>query len=69
MGLDKTALKNNIAQIMNDMMEREDNSIDEFATRLSNSIDDYVKQASVIYTNGLVAPNGNVTGEFNGYLQ
>jgi hypothetical protein len=69
MGLDKTALKNNIAQIMNDMMEREDNSIDEFATRLSNSIDDYVKQASVIYTNGLVAPNGNVTGVFNGHLQ
>lgn len=69
MGLDKTALKNNIAQIMNDMMERDSNSIDEFATRLAGVIDAYVKQASVVYTSGLVAPNGNVTGVFNGHLQ
>jgi hypothetical protein len=51
------------------MMERENTSIDEFATRLSDAIDSYVKQASVVYTSGLMAPNGNVVGNFNGRLE
>ncbi|MEN9977227.1 MAG: hypothetical protein RIR36_1387, partial [Bacteroidota bacterium] len=62
-------LKSRIAEIMTDMMEREDTSIDEFATRLSSAIDVYVKQATVVYTGGLIAPNGAVTGTFNGNLQ
>jgi hypothetical protein len=69
MGLNKTDLKNDIASIMTDMMERENTSIDEFATRLSDAIDSYVKQASVVYTSGLMAPNGNVVGNFNGRLE
>jgi hypothetical protein len=69
MGLDKTNLKNDIVSIMSDMMQRENTSIDEFATRLSDAIDSYVKQASVVYTSGLVAPNGNVVGNFNGRLE
>lgn len=69
MALNKEDLKTKIAEIMTDMMEREDTSIDEFATRLSNAIDVYVKEATVVYTVGLIAPNGAVTGTFNGNLQ
>jgi hypothetical protein len=69
MALQKTHLKDDIVSIMSDMMERENTSIEEFATRLSDAIDSYVKQASVVYTSGLVAPNGNVVGNFNGRLE
>jgi hypothetical protein len=69
MSLNKADLKTKIAAIMTDMMEREDTSIDEFATRLSNAIDVYVKEATVVYGGGLIAPNGAVTGTFNGNLQ
>lgn len=70
MSLNKVALKNNIKVILQDMMTRENNSIDEFATRLSDAIDVYVKTADVNYTSGLVAPSsgGAVTGTFNGNL-
>ena len=68
MSLNKTNLKNDISEIMTDMMERKDTSIDEFATRLSDAIDVYVKEASISYTSGLVAPNGSVTGTFEGNL-
>lgn len=69
MPLNKTALKNEIKQIMTDMREREDVSDDEFANRLSTAIDDYVKTATIMYTTGLVAPTGPVTGVFTGNLQ
>jgi hypothetical protein len=69
MALNKADLKTKIAAIMTDMMERENTSIDEFATRLSNAIDAYVKEATVVYSSGLIAPNGAVTGTFNGNLQ
>jgi hypothetical protein len=69
MALNKADLKTKIAAVMTDMMEREDTSIDEFATRLSNAIDAYVKEATVVYSSGLIAPNGAVTGTFNGNLQ
>jgi len=68
MSLNKTDLKNDIIQIMNDMMKREETSIEEFATRLSDSIDTYVKAADINYTGGLIAPNGAVSGTFNGTL-
>ncbi|MBU2526156.1 MAG: hypothetical protein KKC03_06115 [Bacteroidetes bacterium] len=69
MALDKLVLKNKIASLLQDMMTREQTSIDEFAERLSNAVDDYVKQGDIIYTDGLTAPNGPVTGTFNGNLQ
>jgi len=69
MALNKSELKTQIAAIMTDMMARETTSIDEFATRLSNTIDAYVKEATVVYSSGLIAPNGAVTGTFNGNLQ
>jgi hypothetical protein len=69
MALNKADLKNAIIQIMTDMLSRETDSIDEFATRLSDAIDDYVKTATIVYQAGLTAPNGAVTGMFNGHLQ
>ena len=54
---------------MQDMRERTENADEEYAQRLSDAIDSYVKQAEIIYTAGLTAPNGAVTGTFEGNLQ
>lgn len=69
MALNKEDLKNNIIQIMKDMRTRTENSDEEYATRLSDAIDSYVKAATIVYTTGLTAPNGPVTGTFEGNLQ
>lgn len=68
MALDKAALKTKIIQIMNDMLTREEDSIEEFATRLSDAVDTYVKGAKINYTTGLAAGSNPVTGTFNGSL-
>lgn len=47
MALNKQTLKQDIIEILEDMMEREANSIQEFATRLSEAMDNYVKSADV----------------------
>lgn len=69
MALNKTKLKNDIIEIMKEMRTRTENSDEEYATRLSDAIDSYVKSATIAYTDGLVAPNGPVTGMFNGKLE
>lgn len=70
MALNKTELRNDIKSILEDMMQRENTSIDEFATRLSDSIDSYVKGAEINYTQGLTGYLGvPVTGVFEGNLQ
>ena len=70
MALNKTALKTEIIGIMTDMLQRENTSIEEFATRLSDAIDDYVKEADIIYTTGLTSATGGVvTGTFEGNLE
>jgi peptide deformylase len=69
MPLNKTALKTEIVTILTDMLTRKETSIEEFAERLSTSIDDYVKTAKITYTSGLTAPNGPVTGNFIGKLE
>ena len=68
MALNKNELKQNIKQILIDMMQRDTASYEEFAQRLADAIDTYVKQATINYTSGLTAPNGAVTGTFNGNL-
>lgn len=68
MALNKEELKNNIIQIMADMRKRTENSDEEYAARLSDAIDSYVKAATIVYTTGLTAPNGPVTGTFEGNL-
>lgn len=47
MALNKIALKNGILALITDMRTREDNADEEYATRLSNLIDDFVKTGTV----------------------
>ncbi len=47
MALDKIALKNGILALITDMRTRENNADEEYATRLSNLIDDFVKTGTV----------------------
>jgi len=73
MALDKTGLKNTIVGILTDMATRDESNneadvVDEFATRLSDAIDIYVKTAKINYTTGLTAGATLVTGTFNGSL-
>jgi len=70
MSLDKGALKTTIVQLLTDMLEKEENSIEEFADRLSTAIDDYTKGAKIVYASGLTsATGGAVTGTFNGNIE
>lgn len=56
MALDKAALKTKVIGIMTDMLTKEENSIEEFATRLTDAIDLYIKQATVtVNTTGTAA--------------
>jgi len=70
MSLDKGALKADIVQLLTDMMTRENTSIEEFADRLSTAVDEYTKEAKIVYTSGLTSATGGVvTGTFNGNLE
>ena len=70
MALNKAQLKTDIVSLLTDMLMREETSIEEFADRLSDKIDVYVKSAAIIYTTGLTsATGGAVTGTFQGNLQ
>mgnify|MGYP003134715686 CR=1 FL=1 len=70
MALDKQALKTEIVSLLTDMLVRENTSIDEFATRLSNAVDEFVKSADIVYASGLIdGESMPVTGVFNGQLQ
>lgn len=70
MAMNKNDLKEKIAELLTDMMERDETSIDEFATRLAAAVVEEVQKADVIYTSGLIAPSGGgpVTGTFEGEL-
>ena len=69
MALTKGELKDAIVQIMTDMMTKQETSIEEFAERLSDAVDDYVKKAEIEYISGLTSPSGVVTGTFIGKLK
>lgn len=69
MALNKGQLKADIKTLMADMRTRTENADDEYADRLVNAIDQYVKGAEIVYQAGLVAPQGPVTGTFSGNLQ
>lgn len=65
----KSTAKNQIKQVLEDMMTREDSSTDEFAERLTNILEEWLQKATIRYINGLTAPNGPVVGTFNGKLE
>lgn len=67
MPLNKVILKNKLVQIFS--QEDTESNVEQVAQQLADAIDDYVKEAKIVYTAGLVAPNGPVTGTFNGNLQ
>lgn len=50
MALDKTALKDAIEVLLTDMESRDEDAKEEFATRLSNAIDVFVKSGTVNVT-------------------
>ncbi len=70
MAMNIDTLKGKIADLLTDMLERDETSIDEFATRLAAAVVEEVQKADVIYTSGLIAPSGGgpVTGTFEGNL-
>ena len=61
----KVAVKN----ILEDMLTRSETSTEEFAERLIDVIEAWLRQAQINYVSGLTAPNGAVTGSFNGNLE
>jgi hypothetical protein len=65
----KQGAKNKVKAILEDMLTREDNSTEEFANRLIDIMEDWLKEATIKYITGLTAPNGAVTGTFNGKLE
>lgn len=71
MAMNIDTLKGKIADLLTDMLERDNTSIDEFATRLATAVVEEVQAADIIYMSGLVAPSGGgpVTGIFEGNLE
>lgn len=65
----KPAAKEAVKLILEDMITREESSTEEFAERLIEIMEAWLKQATIKYTSGLMAPNGAVTGSFNGQLE
>ena len=64
MALQKLALKASIKQLLQDMMQRENASFDEFADRLSAAIDTYVKTGTVTVAAGIpVATTGSAAAQ------
>ncbi len=64
MPLQKPALKNSIKTLLQDMMARENASFDEFATRLSDAIDIYIKTGTVTVPAGVaVATTGTAAAQ------
>ncbi len=53
MALQRAPLKQGIVQLMKDMMEREEPSYDEFADRLSDLIEQFVKTGTVTVAQGI----------------
>lgn len=65
----KAAAKAEIKLILEEMLTRENNSTEEFANRLVDVIENWLKNATIKYISGLSAPNGPVQGSFNGKLE
>lgn len=58
MGLNKSGLKTTIIALLTEMLAKEENSIEEFATRLSDAVDVFVKSGTVTVA---VTTTGNAT--------
>lgn len=68
MALEKTDLKTTIVALMTEMLTKEDNAIDEFATKLSDAIDVYVKSGTVNVTVNTTGSAASQTGTGTGTI-
>lgn len=66
---EKAAAKLEFKTLLENMLTRENTSIDEFTDRLFDTMEAWLKKATIKYNTGLMAPNGAVTGTFNGKLE
>jgi hypothetical protein len=65
MALSETRIANKIIAIIDELQQETDDpngSKENFAKKLAQVIVEEIKEAKIIYINGLVAPNGPVTG-------
>ncbi|AZI53908.1 hypothetical protein EIB75_10600 [Epilithonimonas vandammei] len=65
----KQAAKEKVKQIHDDMLTREESSTEEYASRLIDALEEWIKEAAIKYTTGLVAGSNPVTGNFTGKLE
>ena len=68
MALNKAGLKTTIIAILTDMLTKEENSIGEFATRLSDGIEVFVKSGTVSVTVTTTGTATNHTGSGTGTI-
>lgn len=66
---EKETAINEFEAVLEEMQTREENSNREFAERLFNIMEKWLKKATIKYTNGLAAGSNPVTGTFNGELE
>ena len=62
MSLNKEELKQGIIRLLQDMLTKTDNSIEEYAERLASLIDDFVKGGEVTVKSGIPLQAGTYTG-------
>lgn len=65
----KAVAKQKVKNILEDMMAKDENSTEEFANRLVDVLEEWLKEASIKYVTGLVAGSNPVTGTFTGKLE
>ena len=68
MALNKAGLKNAIVSLLTDMLTKEENSIEEFATRLSDAVDAFVKTGTVSVNVTTTGSPTNHTGTGTGSI-
>lgn len=62
MALNKEQFKQGIIQLLQDMLTKTDNSIEEYAERLASLIDAFVKSGEVTVKSGIPLQAGTYTG-------
>ena len=69
LAVEKAEAKTALITILNEMMEREETSTEEFAERLIDVLEVWLGKATIVYLSGLSAGPNVVTGTFLGKLQ
>ena len=67
MALDKAQLAQSITKAFMDQTSKKENpeaAIQDLASKIADAIDTYTRQLEIVYTAGLLATNGPVTGTF-----